>query len=154
MGVVAKTIVGARLKLYINGKLAGIFGSVDVNVSYGVEPISILGNYGSVELVYTSMAPVTINATGFRVFQNGPYAIASVPQLQDLLTHQDIQLTLVDRQNPSLNLMVINSVRPTGWSSDVGARGLQGLTVNFLGLTMFDEGSPNGQQDAGGTVFG
>jgi hypothetical protein len=150
-GTIAKSLVGARLKLYINGVLTGIFGSVDVNVSYGVEPVSILGRYDTAELVYTSMAPVSLNATGFRVVGNGPYAVSSVPQLQALLNHQDIACSVVDRQSGQV-VMQVSSVRPTGWSSDVGSRGLQGLTVNFLGLTFQDESGI--QADQGAVTFG
>jgi len=153
MGTIAKTLVGSRLKLYINNQLAGIFGSVDVTVSYGMEPVAILGKYDTAEIVPTSMAPVAFNATGFRVYGNGPYEIANVAQLQDLLNNQDIACSVIDRQNPTgAPVMQISGVRATGWSSDVGARGLQGLTVNFLGLTFADESGP--QADTGAVVFG
>jgi hypothetical protein len=151
-GTIAKSIVGARLKLYINGQLAGIFGSVDVAVSYGIDPVSILGRYDTAELVYTSMAPVTLNATGFRVSGNGPYEIANVPQLQELLNDQDFGVSVVDRQNPSITIMQVSGVRATGFSQDAGSRGLMGLTVNFIGIGFSDESGSQG--DTGAVTFG
>jgi hypothetical protein len=147
----AKTLTGARVKLYVNGTLAGIFNSCDYSVTYSAEPVYIMGKYNAAELVYTGMGTVNVTASGVRVPNNGPYEIGNVPQLQQLLTATDITLDLVDRQSGQ-NIMHVTGVLATGYNSDTANRNLHSLVVNFTGTTFSDESGP--QQDAGATVFG
>ncbi len=155
MGVKAKTMTGARAKLWVNGVLTGIFSNVSYGVTYDVSPIYILGRFNVAELVYTGMDVVNITATGFRVMENGPYANASVPQLQDLLNHEDIVIQLIDRQAASAqkaNVMTVTGVRPLGFSTSSSARGASDLTVNFQGMLLEDESG--NQDDVGAVTFG
>jgi hypothetical protein len=155
MGVKAKTVTGARAKLYINRRLAGIFTSVSYEVNYGVTPIYILGRYNAAELVYTDMDVITMSVSGFRVLGNGPFNIGSVPQLQDLLQHEDIDVQLIDRQetDPTKNLIAtILNVRPLGFSSASSSRGVQDLNVRLQGTVFGDEAGT--QDDVGATTYG
>lgn len=153
MGNKAKTVTGARAKLYINQKLAGIFSNVSYGVTYDVQPIYILGRYNAAELVYTGMNTVDVTATGFRVMDNGPYEIGALPQLQELLAHEDIQLALNDRGDDNNRaFMVVDAVRPTGFSGSTAAKGLVDCTVTFMGTTFSDESGP--QEDTGAVDFG
>lgn len=156
----SKTVTGARGKLYIGSQLAGIFTSVTYSVSYDVQPIYVLGRMNAAELVYTGMAPVDIQASGFRVMEKGPYAFVnslnSLPKLQDLLNHEDISITLIDRQatDPSKAvIMTVDGVRPTGFSGTESARALHEISMSFMGITLSDESSP-GQSDPTGTIYG
>ncbi len=155
MGVKAASLTGARCKLYISGKLVGIFSNVSYGVTYDVSPIYILGRYNAAELVYTGMDVVNVTATGFRVMANGPYADANVPQLQDLMNHEDIALQIIDRQATDAtkaNVMTVTGVRPLGFSTSSSARGVNDLTVNFQGNLMNDESGT--QEDSGAVNFG
>lgn len=158
MGVQAKSLTGASVKLYIENpksgtvNLAGIFSSASYGVNYGLEPVYVLGRYNAAEIAYTSMDTITITCNGFRVADDGPYAnTASVPQLQDLLTHQDHSLSLVDRKTNEV-IMVVTGCRPQSWSSNSSSRALQDLSVTFVGTVFSDESGD--QQDPGATDFG
>ncbi len=147
MGVRARTLNGARCKLYIDGVLVGVFSNVSYGVTYDVSPIYVLGRFNAAELVYTGMDVVNVTATGFRVMDNGPYATASVPQLQELMNHEDIVLHVHDRQATDAtkaNVMTVVGVRPLGFSTSSSARGVNDLTVNFQGTLLHDE---SGHQD-------
>lgn len=153
MGVKAKTLTGSRAVLAINGKIAGVFSNVSYSVNYGLEPIYTLGKYSGQELVYTSMDVINIVVSGFRVLDNGPYVIASVPRLQDLLNHEDISVTLIDRQTGKQTVNILG-VRSGGWDQDAAARGLHNLTVRMTGLTLSDESDASPQDDVGAVSYG
>lgn len=138
MGVKAKTMHGARAQLAINGQIVGIFNTVSYGVSYDANPVFILGRFNAAEIALTGMDAISVTCGGFRVVDGGPYKVASVPKLQDLLNHEDITLAIFDRQTGEQILTVVG-VRPTGYDTSVSARGLQDLTVKFLGLSLSDE---------------
>jgi hypothetical protein len=148
----AKTLTGARARLYINGNLIGVFTSASYEVNYGVSPIYILGRYNAAELVYTDMDTVTVSCTGFRVLDNGPYGTMSIPRLQDLLAHEDFSLYLEDRQG-NKHVMTVENVRPLGYSTSTSARGIQDLSARFMGTVVHDESNPN-DDDPGATPYG
>lgn len=148
----AKTITGARCKLYINGQLAGVFNQVSYGVQYGTADIYVLGRFNAGEIVYTDMSTVDVQVSGFRVLENGPFEIGSVPQLQELLNHEDIHLTLTDRQNADKEFMTVTGVRPTGFNGSTSARSVHDLSVNFKGTLFSDESGD--QDDVGATNFG
>lgn len=151
MGVQAKTMHGSRAQLMINGAIVGIFNNVSYGVRYDANPIYVLGRFSAAEIALTGMEVISIDAQGFRVVDNGPYKVASVPRLQDLLNHEDITLALFDRQTGQ-QVMTVVGVRPTGYSSSVGARGLMDMSVNFMGLRLADENDPNGQDETPGAT--
>lgn len=152
MSTNASTLTGARAKLYIDGKLAGVFTSCSWGVSYDTAPMYILGKFNAAEIVYTGMDVIEVNVSGFRVLRNGPHKIGAVPHLKDLLTHQEISLQLVDRLSGEVTMNVIN-VRPTGYSSETSARGVQSLNIRFQGTEAMDESLPS-DADVGATQFG
>jgi hypothetical protein len=155
MGTKAKAVTGARAILKINSQTAGIFSNVSTGVSYGSQDVYVLGNYAPSEIVYTDQEVISITCSGFRVMGNGPYVIGSVPKLQELLQHQDIELQLIDRQESDSNKQVIMNiigVRPVGFETSTSARGLQDLTIRFKGLLFNDE--TGAQSDPGATTFG
>lgn len=152
MGTVARTMHGARAQLMIEGKVVGIFSSVNYGVRYDAQPINVLGRFSASEIVLSGMEPVAISATGFRVVDNGPYELAGVPRLQDLLNNSgELTLSLWDRQSKK-HIMTVVGVRPTGYSTSVSARSLQDLTVEFMGLRLSDEHDPNGQDESPGAT--
>lgn len=147
-----KTMHGARASLIINGQVAGIFNSCSYGVQYDSNPIYTLGRFNANEIVVTGMAPISLQLGGFRVIDNGPYEIASVPKLQELLNLDDITVAIHDRQTNKTVLTVVG-VKPTGYSTDVSARGLQSLNVTMEGISLGDESDESPQEDIGGTEY-
>lgn len=140
----AKTMHGARAKLGImdpvtgDVRIVGLFSNVSYGVAYDMQPIYTLGRFSPAEIVPTGQEAVSVTATGFRIVDNGPHVAAKVPKLQDLLNHEDLSLALIDRQTGK-QIMTVFNVRPTGYQTTVGARGVQEITVNFIGIKIEDE---------------
>lgn len=151
MGVRAKTMHGSRAQVMIDGQVIGIFNNVSYGVKYDANAIYVLGAFSAQEIVLSGMEAISVDCSGFRVVDNGPYNVASVPRLQDLLNHEDITLAIFDRQSGK-QIMTVIGVRPTGYSTSVAARGLQDLSVNFMGLRLSDENDPNGQDESPGAT--
>lgn len=121
-------------------------------VTYETTPIYHLGRYNAAEVVYTGMGTVNLDVSGFRVMDNGPYEIAALPQLQELLNHEDIVITLVDRQDPTKVMLTVTGVRPISFSSTSAARSLFDVSMSYVGTTFSDESGP--QEDTGAVEFG
>lgn len=148
----SKSMSGSRALLEINGKIVGVFASVDYDYALGVTPVYTLGRFGPQELAYTDASPINVNCSGFRIIDGGPHKIAGVPHLQDLLAHEDISLSLYDRKGDGAGgpkqIMRVEGVRPTGYSQSVAGRGLQDLRVSFMGLAIADEDGDQGEPGA------
>jgi hypothetical protein len=144
-----KIMSGARAKLGVvdprtgQVRYIGIFNNVSFGLTFDAQPAYILGRYSPAEIDYTAQEPVNVTASGWRVFDHGPHAEAQVPRLQDLLNHEYLTLTLLDRQNPTRNLATIRNVRPTGYSTTISARNLEEVTVTFVGIYVDDESTEN-----------
>jgi len=146
----ARTMHGARAKLAIvdptgSFKVVGLFSNVSYGVTYDMQPIYILGKHAPGEIVPTGQEAVTVTATGFRVVDNGPHVAGKVPKLQDLLMMDDLGLAIIDRQTGKTVMQVFN-VRPTGYQTTVGARGVQEITVNFIGIRIQDESGDQNEE--------
>jgi hypothetical protein len=114
-------------------------------------PVYIIGRFNAAEIAPAGMGTVDLRCGGLRVVDNGPYEIGSVPKLQDLLMHEDIVITLLDRQSDK-EIMTVTAVRPTGWDTNMASRSLQDLNVSFMGTTFADESGA--QEDTGAVNFG
>ncbi len=146
---------GARAKVRImdrnTGKprVVGIFSTISWSLRYTVEPIYTLGNFGPVALQYTSMEPVSIQASGWRFIGHGAHVEANIPRLQDLLDHQYIEMDVVDRQaeatGQGVRMARFRSVKPVGYSTTVNARGLEEVSVEFTALRVDDESVENAE---------
>lgn len=144
MGTPQKIFHGARAQLIVNGKIVGIFTSCQWGVNYDAIPSFILGRYSAAEITYTGQEAISVTATGFRVVDNGAYIAAGLPKLQDLMTHEDIALSLFDRQTGK-QIFTVVGVRPTGYTSGTAARSVSDFTVNYLGLRAEDESGAQGE---------
>lgn len=144
----AKTMTGSRAQLLIAdpttgvAKVVGIFNNVSYGLAYDVQPVYTLGRYGPAESVYTSQEPINVTATGWRAIGAGPHVSAKVPDINDLMNHEYMSLSLFDRQTNQL-ICKIREVRPTGYSTGVSARGAVEVTINFIGLVIGDESTDN-----------
>jgi hypothetical protein len=144
-----KIIHGARAILNVGSTPVGIFTNVSYGLIYDAQPAYILGRFGPVELAYTGQEPIQVTASGWRVLNHGPHSVdVQVPKLQDLLLHNDITLSISDRQNPTQNLMSVTGVRPTGYTTTISSRQLQEITVTFVGLVLNDESASMSETSA------
>jgi hypothetical protein len=150
MGTKSLTMHGSRAIVQINGKTIGIFGNCSYGVRYDANPVFILGRFNPAEIALTGQEAIEVQCSGFRIIDNGPYKIASVPMLQDLLNHEDITLQIVDRQTQKV-VMAVEGVRPTGYSTEVSSRQLQSLQVSFMGISIADESGD--QEDIGAVNY-
>lgn len=145
-------MTGARAQLIVadpttgQGKVIGIFNNVSWGLAYDAQPIYVLGRYSPAETVYTAQEAVNVSATGWRAVGAGPHVSAKVPNLADLMNHEYMELAIFDRQSPAgspIMIAKIHSVRPTGYSTSLAARGAQEVTVSFIGLLVDDESTQN-----------
>lgn len=146
---------GARAKFAIYdpatglSRVVGLFSDVSLGLQYDAQEAYILGRYSPAATTYVGQNPVNITASGFRVVGHGPHADAAVPRLQDLLLHEYMELTIIDRQTEALGgdarIYKVHDVRPTGWSVTIGARQQSQITVTFVGILVDDESVTNAE---------
>lgn len=149
-----KVMSGARGKLGIldpatnSVRYVGLFKDVSYGMSFDAQPVFILGRYSAAEIEYTAQEPISITASGWRVYGHGAHVEASLPRLQDLLRHEYLVLQITDRQNEGPGqkpLATFRQVRPTGYSTSLNSRNLQEMTVTFMGILMDDESTENSE---------
>ena len=152
----AKTMTGARAQLCVvdpttnQAKVVGIFSSCSWGLAYDAQPLYVLGRYSPAETVYTAQEAVNVSATGFKVVGAGAHVSAKIPYLKDLMSHEYMSLSLYDRQTNQF-IMKVESVRPTGYSTSINARGVEEISVNFIGLHVSDESGDNAAEDVSAT---
>lgn len=143
-----KVMSGARAKVGMidpNTNLltvVGIYDNFSYGLQYDVAPAFILGRFTAASLDYTSVEPVNCTASGWRVVRHGAHVEGRVPNIKDLLTHDYIQIGVVDRQTLAL-VATIRDVRPTGYSSAFTARQLTQMTMTYMGIIVDDEDTDN-----------
>lgn len=133
-----RTMTGARAILNVGGTPMGTFSTFSYSYALDVEHIYTLGAFSAQEIVYTAQGPVACQATGWRAIEQGPHVQGKVPKLQDLLNHQYITLTVLDRQTNKI-IGKVENVRPTGYSTQVSARQAEEVSVSFTGTIVSDE---------------
>lgn len=145
----SEVFTGARAVLKIGGSVVGVFSRASYSIMYDVAPAFVLGRYAAAELTYVGAEPVSVDAVGFRLIDNGAHVQGKVPKLQDLLNHNSIELEIVDRETSTTILKVIH-VRPVGYSSDIAARSQVEMSIRFVGIRAEDESGP--QSEPAGSV--
>lgn len=157
-----KIIHGARAKVAIvdpatgSARVIGIFNSISYSVQYGAQAAYILGRYSPAELIYTHSEPIQMTLTGWRQVGQGPYATSGlpggspsgiVPKLQDLLTHEYVQISVIDRQlqaqGKDATIALIKQIRPTGYSISVANRQMSEVQMTAMGILIDDESTAN-----------
>lgn len=151
-----KLMHGARAIMAVAGQVVGIFQSVNYQYALDVQVANILGRYTAAASEYTGVEPVQVSCTGWRVIDNGPFAVIGkngerlVPRLQDIVSAEDITITIYDRQDPTKKILEVLQCKSQGVSGGYSARSLSEISVNFIGLAMTDENAPE-QGEVGGT---
>jgi hypothetical protein len=133
-----KVITGGRAIVKVAGEVVGIFESCSYNVNLGTEAIHILGRFAPTEIAVTSSEAVTLQCTGFRVAGNGVHKLPKFPKLQDLLSLEDVTITVVDRQAGN-NLLVASGCKPTSHNGNFNSRATSRITINYTGIKASDE---------------
>lgn len=141
----AKTVTGSRAKVYVDNVLVGIFESISVANSTGVEAIHLLGRYTPDEIAITSKEAVNVTCSGFRVVGQGKHVLPKVPKVQDLLGFQPFTITIVDRQTGEV-METILGVVPTTDNVNYNAKATSRVNINYMGIRASDE---SGSQDEG-----
>lgn len=146
----AKTMNGARFKLYVKNVLCGIFDSCSYAINVGAEPVHLLGRFGPAEIVPTSYEAVTVNCSGFRLIGNGAHILPAMPRLQDLLNLEDVQLVGVDRQDTTNKpILTVDGCIAINHSGGYNAKATSRIQVTYLGIKASDE---SGEQSEVGAV--
>lgn len=152
-----KVVHGARCQVIIadpntgTAKIVGLFNSISYSLAYDVQDVYLLGRYSADETVYTAQETVNVSASGFRVVGAGPHSGAHVTALQNLMTHEYLQLAVFDRQTNQL-IAKISNVRPTGFSTTINARQLNEISVAFKGILVSDEDTENAEPVGSSTL--
>jgi len=143
----AKILTGARAKITIAGNPVGLFANCSWSIRQDKAPAYILGRYNPAEITPTSQEPVSMSLTGYRVIDSGPYAVANASLLKDLLTEEDFNVTIQDRQTGK-TIFQASGCRVSGWSSGVSSRGVSDVRIDVIGLVGEDEFGLAGGGDA------
>ena len=143
-----RAMSGPRAIVHVNGNAAGVFRSISYGVVYGTQAVHVLGRYSAADIDYTSMEPVSISLSGWRVIGAGPHDAFSVPHLSELLRHNYINITVVDRLTGK-TIANISNVRPTGYSTSINDKQLEEINVSAMGLLVSDESNVTGEGEGG-----
>jgi hypothetical protein len=162
-GIPSSVMTGPRGLVKINGQTVGVFSQISYGVSYDNTPVYVLGRFSPTEIVISGQDPISVSATGWRTVQtpnnaastyNGPYGPESAIdmfKLQNLLEVDSATLALIDRETGN-TLATVVGIKVVSYSTNLTSRGLQELTVNLIGTRMWDESSPNGDDEDPGAV--
>jgi len=147
----AKTMVGARAKVYVDNVLVGIFDSCDYSVNVGTEAIHLLGRYSAAEITPTSYEAVSLNCSGFRLIGNGGHILPKMPKLQDLLQLETVTIAVTDRQGSAsaAPILVAQNCVPTSYGTGYSAKATSRIRISYMGTVAYDE---SGIQDEGDAV--
>ena len=133
-----QTIAGDMAKIYVGNTLVGLFDSVSYSTSLGIEPIFILGRATASEIAITHAEVVTLNCSGFRVMNFGPYTLPEFPTVSELLTLDGLTITIVNRQTGAMMFTAINCV-PSSYSGNHNAKATSKIQITYTGTLAYDE---------------
>jgi len=145
---VQKTMTGARAIVRVAGETVGIFDSAQYGANLGTEPVHTLGRYSASEISITSYEAVQVSCSGFRIIGQGVHELPNAPKIKDLLLFERITLEIVDRQTRQTIMIVVDCV-PANWSEAQNAKATSKLNITYIGTKLYDESSPNGDDESG-----
>ena len=131
---------GARAKLTIGG----IKVALATNVSYSEEiqhdPIEPLDQFDVAEHVPTAYR-VTFSAQFVRIITNtikNRDGVVIFPRIEDILTQGELEASIEDRETSTV-VAVIERVKATRYTNNVGARGIVLTDVEFVAIRIRNE---------------
>lgn len=154
-----KVVSGARAKVAIVDpttglpKVLGIFNQVSYDFGYGAQDVYILGRTGPAEIEYTHQEPVTLRLNAWRTLDHGPFAIdgGHLPHLQDVLTSEYVEITLIDRQREKQGsdgrFAIVRRFRLLTFSTTINNRQLAEYSVTGRGIIYEDEAGANTEDE-------
>ncbi len=152
----ARAIVGIYDPNTGTTRTVGIFNSVSLSAGLAAEPAYILGSHLPQEITYTASEVVSITASGWRIVGHGWHNDGHMPKVQDLLNHQYLEMTVIDRQTQGNGgdgrIVKVTGVRPVGAQVSYAARGQSEITLNFMGLAVGDESGDNTERADAATL--
>lgn len=145
----ARAKVGFHDPLTGETKIVGIYSNVSYGVTYEVQPAGILGRFTYAEVDYTGVDLVQITCSGWRVVGHGRHKEGRLPRVQDLLLHEYLEMTVIDRQSEALGqeprIAKIRNVRPTAGSEQYAHRALSEVNLTYVGILVDDEDTENAE---------
>jgi hypothetical protein len=142
------TMTGARAIVRVDGVTVGVFDSAQYGANLGTEPIHTLGRYSASEISITSYEAVQVSCSGFRVVGQGVHTLPKAPKIKDLLSFERVQLQIVDRKDGT-TIMTVTDCVPANWSESQNAKATSKLNITYIGTRLFDESSPDGDDESG-----
>jgi hypothetical protein len=153
---------GARMKVGMVDpstgltSIIGIYASVDYALIYSTEPAFTLGRFSAAANDYVSQEIINLTCSGFRVIGSSAFVVSGLPQLQNLLLSDYIQLALIDRQSElkgaaDARMGKFFSVRCTGFNTGANAKSLQQMTVHYQAINLGEENVPSNIEGPGAT---
>ena len=138
---------GARAKVFLSRpgqppQLMGLFDGVDVSYGFGVAESHVLGAFGPRSLDYVDASAVSISATMFRSVRNPVTKNFVFPTVADLLRHEGLEMTILDRQTGE-PVRTIRDIRQTTFNESFQARSQVKNTIAMMGVLVDDENTIN-----------
>lgn len=133
-------LTGARARLLIDGVKVGYATNVSYSEEVPHDPVEPLDQFDVAEHVPTAYR-VTFSAQHVRVITQpikNREGIRMFPRLEDILTHPEMTATVED---PATGTVVANieRVKPTRYTSNIGARGIVLTDTEFVAIRIRDE---------------
>jgi hypothetical protein len=130
-----RTIVGAHLKLYINGQVFTEVQQISYTLDYGEEPIYGIDSVFPQEIKITRVS-VQGSVSGLRVANsNGLQGRNVRPEIRESLFAPYISIRVYDRRTGE-DIMFIPNAKVTNEKTDISAKGVVKVNFNFTGLQL------------------
>lgn len=150
---------GARAKIQVNGQTIAFCTDVSIDAPQNVRALHAFGSPAPRSVEPLSAGPVTVSIgtvipvnkpDGSKV-NASPEALGLAPVLQQMLTAEDITITLIDKVTNTTYASVKNC-RIQNKSMNLSASQLASMRLSFVGI--YDSGSsaPGGTQNTPGQL--
>ena len=128
-----RTIAGAHVKLYINGKVYNEVQQLQYTIDYGEEPIYGIDSVFPQEIKITRVS-IQGSVSGVRTAQsNGLQGYDIRPKIFDSIFAPYISIRISDRRTGE-DIIFIPNARITNEKLDVSAKGVAKMNFSFIGL--------------------
>lgn len=141
----SKTIGGHLAKIYIDDRLVGLFQNFDWSGGIGMEPVWILGAELVQEFGETHVEPVSFNASGWRIMNNGVHVLPKYPKVQDLIGLGEFKIDVLNRETGQ-PIATILRCKWNRYGAGVSSQSLTRVNLSGVGIILQDE---SGDQGAG-----
>jgi hypothetical protein len=128
-----RTIAGAHIKLYINGKVYNEVQQLQYTIDYGEEPIYGIDSVFPQEIKITRVS-IQGSISGVRVGNsNGLQGYDIRPKIMDSMFAPYISIRISDRKTGE-DILFVPYARVTNERTSINAKGIMQTSFNFIGL--------------------